>query len=153
MTHVKAHGALGHYTANLEHAAAGLVTAVQRYNPDLIVLVMVGTLLEDMAEDAGLRVAREIFADRAYEDDGKLMSRKKKGSMIADPEKAAESISRMVAEGQVIAASGKRIPVKGIDSVCTHGDSANSASIARAVRDRLEQDGVIVRPFSETLLD
>ncbi|ANG98704.1 hypothetical protein A8A54_19035 [Brucella pseudogrignonensis] len=150
-THVKTHGALGHYTGDTEHAAQGLIDAVKAYDSDLIIMVMVGTMLEDMAEAAGLRVAREIFADRTYEDNGRIMSRTKPGSMVTDAQQAADSISAMVASGQVIAVSGKRIAAKGIDSVCTHGDTANSVAIAQAVRDRLIADGCVVQPFVRTM--
>ncbi len=151
ITHIKAHGALGHYTADTPHAAEGLIAAVAAYRPDLIVMVMAGTALEEMAQAAGLRVAREIFADRAYGDDGRLLSRQTPGAMIESADAAADAVSAMVAEGAIVAASGRRIPVKGIDSVCTHGDSHNAIAIATAVRDRLRADGHAIRSFADTM--
>lgn len=151
ISHIKVHGAFGHFTADTDYAADGLITAVKSFNPGLIIMVMAGTALEAAAEAAGLRVAREIFADRAYEDNGRLMSRQKEGSMIEDPSQAAEAVANMVAENALIAASGKRIPIKGIDSICTHGDSQNAVAISRAVKARLQKDGYEIRPFADTM--
>ena len=151
ITHVKTHGALGHYTGDTEHAAEALIAAVRAYNPDLIIMAMAGTALVDMVEAAGLRVAREIFADRAYEDDGRLMPRKKPGSMVHAPETAATNVANMVREQAVISHSGKRIPIKSIDSVCTHGDSANAIEISTQVKTRLIAEGFQIAPFADTM--
>lgn len=151
ITHVKTHGALGHYTGDTEHAAEGLIAAVKAYNPDLIIMVMAGTRLEQMATSAGLRIAREIFADRAYEDNGRLMSRSKEGSMVHDAQQAANNVSQMVKEGAIISVTGKRIPLGGIDSVCTHGDGKNAMDISNAVKARLIADGCTVQPFAITM--
>ncbi|MEL7465959.1 MAG: 5-oxoprolinase subunit PxpA [Pseudomonadota bacterium] len=151
IAHVKTHGALGHYTGDTEHAAEALIAAVKAYRSDLIVMAMAGTALVEMAEAAGLRVAREIFADRAYEEDGRLMSRKKAGSMIHDADAAAENVAAMVRENAVISSTGKRIPLKSIDSVCTHGDSDNAIAISSRVKARLIEEGFEVAPFAETM--
>ncbi len=151
ITHVKTHGALGHFTGDTKHAAEALIAAVKAYNPGLVIMAMAGTALVEMVEAAGIRVAREIFADRAYEDDGRLMSRKKPGSMVHDPDKAAENVAAMVREQAVISASGKRIPLKSIDSVCTHGDSDNAIEISTRVEARLVTEGFQIAPFADTL--
>jgi len=151
ITHIKVHGAFGHFTADTDYAAEGLITAVKAFRPELIIMVMAGTALEQAAEAEGMRIAREIFADRAYEDNGRLMSRAKEGAMIENPAQAAESVANMIAEGAIIAASGKRIALKGIDSVCTHGDSQNAIAISRAVKARLQNDGYVIRPFADTI--
>jgi UPF0271 protein len=151
VTHVKVHGALAHFIADDEAGAEGLITVIKAIDPDLIVMVMAGTLLETMAEAAGLRVAREIFADRAYEDDGRLMSRAKAGAMIHDPDVAARAVTAMVQESAIIAASGKRVPLKGIDSICTHGDGQNAVNIAKAVKHGLLGAGYEIRPFADTM--
>lgn len=151
ITHVKAHGALGHYTGDTEHAADALIAAVKAFRPDLIVMAMAGTALVDMAEAAGLRVAREIFADRAYEDDGRLMSRKNDGSMIHDADAAADNVAAMVRDCAIYSVSGKKIALKSIDSICTHGDSANAIAIASRVKARLIEDGYTIKPFADTM--
>jgi UPF0271 protein len=149
--HVKVHGALAHYVADTDAGAKGLITAIKAIDPGLIVMVMAGTTLEAMAEDAGLRVAREIFADRAYEDTGRLMSRARPGAVIHNPAEAARAVTAMVREQAIITASGKRIPLKGIDSICTHGDSPGAVQIAQAVKAGLQQAGFEIRAFADTL--
>jgi UPF0271 protein len=152
ITHIKVHGALGHCTADTDYAVEGLIKVVKSFRPELIIMVMAGTTLEAAAEAAGIRVAREIFADRAYEDNGRLMSRDKQGSMIKDPAQAAELVANMVAECSIIAASGKRIQLKSIDSICIHGDSSNAVAIGWAINKRLISDGYQIRPFSERII-
>lgn len=151
ITHVKTHGALGHYTGDTEAAAQALIDAVKAYRSDLIIMAMAGTALVDMCEAAGMRVAREIFADRAYEDDGRLMSRKKPGSMVHDAETAAANVLAMVRESAVISASGKRIPLPSIDSICTHGDSANAIAISSTLKAKLIAEGYAIKPFAQTM--
>ena len=133
--HVKAHGTL----ANL--AAA---------DRELIYVVMAGTELERAAHELGLRMAREIYADRAYDDTGNLVSRKLPGAVLHDPEEAAARVQAMVSEGAIISRSGKRIPVS-IDTVCVHGDNPAAVTMAEQVRNKLEKAGIAIRPMAETI--
>jgi len=112
----------------------------ERQRPVLIVGKGIG-------EAAGLAVAREIFADRGYDDSGLLAPRSQQGAVLHDPEIAARRAAAMVRDGAVIALSGKRIPV-GIDSICVHGDTPGAVAMARAVRASLEASGLALRPFS-----
>jgi len=111
---------------------------------------MAGTELEGAARELGLRVAREIYADRAYDDTGNLVSRKLPGAVLHDPEEAAARVQAMVREGAIISNSGKRIPVS-IDTVCVHGDNPAAVAMAILVRERLESAGIAVRPMAETI--
>jgi 5-oxoprolinase (ATP-hydrolysing) subunit A len=95
-------------------------------------------------------MAREIYADRAYDDAGNLMSRKLPGAVLHDPEQAAARVQAMVREGAIISGSGKRIPVV-IDTVCVHGDNPAAVAMAGLVRERLEQAGIAVRPMAERI--
>ena len=147
VTYVKAHGALN----NLQNAEAAVAAAVARgvrgVDPRLVLVVMPGLPSERGALEAGLAVAREIFADRAYADDGQLASRALPGAVIKDPEDAAIRVAAMVAEGAVTTVSGRRLPVQ-IDTVCVHGDTPGAVATARAVRRALEAAGHALRPFA-----
>lgn len=143
VTHVKFHGALAHMGFADPEIAKTLVHAVKSIDRELLFLALPHTQSEHAALRAGLRVAYEIFADRAYTDEGMLVPRSVPGALIKDPQTAAEHVMRMVSEGALISTSGKRIPVR-MDSVCVHGDTPNSVALARAVRASLEQAGVRV---------
>ena len=146
VTHVKAHGALGNMSQDDPEIARALGRAIRAVDPSLVYVTMPGLPTERAAEEYGLASAAEIFADRAYEDDGRLMSRKKPGSVLHDADEAARRVLAMVQEGAVIAASGKRLPAK-IETVCVHGDGATAVAMARRVRETLEGAGIAVRPF------
>jgi UPF0271 protein len=141
ITHVKAHGALSNVAMVEDAVALAIGRAIQSVDPTLAYMVLPGTALERAAVELGLPVVREVFADRTYEDDATLTSRKIAGSVIHDPEVAAERVLRMVEEQAVTSRSGKRIPVP-VDTVCVHGDTPGAVGIARRIRERLEQAGI-----------
>ncbi len=145
LTSVKAHGALSNMATEDIEIARAIARATKSVDPNLALLVMGGTHLVRAADEAGLRAIYEIFADRAYDDEGQLVSRKIPGSVIHDPQIAAQRVVEMIGEGAVISTSGKRVPVT-IDSVCVHGDTPGAAAIGRAVRTGLERAGHKVEP-------
>jgi UPF0271 protein len=149
--HVKAHGTLANLAAIERTTALAIGRAIAAVDPELIYVVMAGTELERAAHELGLRIAREIYADRAYDDTGNLVSRKLPGAVLHDPEEAAARVQAMVREGAIISTSGKRIPVA-IDTVCVHGDNPAAVAMAGLVREKLEQAGIAVRPMSGTRL-
>lgn len=100
-----------------------------------------------LAAQAGLRVFHEAFADRAYNADGTLVSRRLPDAVIADPAEVAARVLRMVREHEVVAIDGTVVPLNA-DSVCVHGDSPSAVAMARAVRARLESEGVAIRAFA-----
>ena len=148
--HVKAHGTLANLAAVDRPTALAIGRAIAAIDPELIYVVMAGTELERAAHELGLRMAREIYADRAYDDTGNLVSRKLSGAVLHDPEEAAARVSAMVREGAIISNSGKRIPVS-IDTVCVHGDNPAAVAMAALLRERLEGAGIAVRPMAETI--
>ena len=115
--------------------------AVLEFDKDLIVMALSGGELVRAAKDMGLRVALEVFADRAYEEDGSLVNRRKPGSMITDEDEAVARVIRMVKEGRVTAITGKDIEIKA-DSVCVHGDSAKALAFVEKIRKALLDEGV-----------
>ena len=150
LTHVKAHGSLGNMSNDDLDLARAIGRAIKAVDPNYIFVVMPGLPTEKAGEELGLRMAREVFADRAYADSGNLLSRKIEGSVIHDPELAAERVLRMVESGEVITASGKRLPLR-VDTVCVHGDTPGAVAMARAVKQRLEAAGVAIKPMGEWL--
>ncbi|WP_019903325.1 5-oxoprolinase subunit PxpA [Methylobacterium sp. 77] len=147
VTHVKAHGAL----ANLSNADAGVASAIARavraVDRNLPLVVMPGLAAERAALDAGLSVTREIYADRAYADDGQLCARSLAGAVIHDAAEAAARVRSMVEEGAVITLSGYRIAVT-IDTICVHGDTPHAVETARAVRQALMAAGFVLTAFN-----
>lgn len=146
VTHVKAHGALSNVACADEMIASAIASAIRAVDRDLMFVVLPSTKLVAAGERAGLKLVHEIFADRAYEDDGQLMSRKKPGSVLHESDAVATRVVRMVQDGAVIAASGKAIRMK-MDTVCIHGDTPGAVEIGRKVRNKLKAAGIEVRAF------
>ena len=143
VTHVKPHGALYNTAAVEPDMAAAIARAVKAVDPALLFVVPPLSAMDRAGQDAGLRVAREAFADRTYEDDGTLTPRTVAGSVIHDPDLAAARVVRMVLEGAVESRHGTRLPIVA-DTICVHGDTPTAVAMAAAVRRALEQAGVAV---------
>jgi UPF0271 protein len=150
VTHVKPHGALGNMAAEDEGLATAVAEATWACGRELILVAMPGSALERAGERKGLRVAREVFADRAYDDRGMLVSRKLQGAVLHDPEEVVRRILVMLDEQAITSQSGKKIPVR-IDTICVHGDNPAAVAMARALRLELERAGVSIRPFHDRL--
>lgn len=148
VSHFKAHGALGNAAAVDPNLAMACARAVKATDPDMLFLAMPGSEMEAAGSSMGLRLVREAYADRAYDDEANLVSRKVEGAVIHDPESAAERVVRMVEEQAVTSISGKRIPMI-FDSICVHGDNPSAVELSRRVRERLTEAGVSVRPMTE----
>ena len=147
VTHVKAHGALSNVACEDDMTARAIAAAIKAVDPRLIFVVLANSKLVDAGEAAGLTLAHEVFADRAYEDDGTLVSRKKPGAVLHDPTRIAERVLRMVQDGAVVSVTGKVIKMR-TDTVCIHGDTPGAVEIARGVREKLKQAGIAVAPFA-----
>jgi len=147
ITHVKAHGALANLANAEDDVARAIARAVRGVDPGLVVVVMPGLAAERAAEAAGLAVVREIYADRAYAEDGTLAPRSQPGAVITDATEVATRTRRMVEEGALRTLTGRRIPVS-IDTVCVHGDDPHAVAVARAVRASLEEAGCTLAPFA-----
>jgi UPF0271 protein len=147
VTYVKPHGAL--YNAIVRHReqAAAVVDAVRQYDSELAVLGLPGSAWLELAEQAGLRVFREAFADRAYTAEGTLVSRREPGAVLHDPDTIAQRCVAIAHGEPIEAVDGSAITVRA-DSICVHGDSPGAVSIAQAVRDRLTSEGVLAGPFA-----
>lgn len=148
VTHVKPHGALNNMAAVDEEYALAVGRAIKTVDRDLIYVALAGSRMEWAAEKMGLRLAREGFCDRQYDDDGNLTSRKIPGSVIKDPLIATEQVVRMVTEGAIVSRNGKRISRK-VDTLCVHGDEPTAIALAAQVRKGLEAAGVEIVPLTQ----
>jgi UPF0271 protein len=146
VTHVKAHGALSNVACEEESTARAIASAIKAVDPNLVFVVLANSKLVQAGEAANLPMAHEVFADRAYEDDGTLVSRKKPGSVLHDPKQIADRVVRMVQDGAVVSVTGKVIKMR-TDTVCIHGDTPGAVDIARGVRKALKDAGIEVAPF------
>jgi UPF0271 protein len=140
VTHVKPHGALNNMAIVDGEYAKAIGRAIRSADPTLTFVANVGSAMHRAAETLGLRVAREFYADRAYDDDGNILSRKSPNAMIRDAETAAAQIMRAVEDGHVISVTGRKINVT-VDSICIHGDEPTAVDVARAVRGALTSAG------------
>lgn len=141
--HLKAHGAMYNTAVKDIRLAVAICRAIKDFAPEIILLGLAGSKLLEAAEEIGLRSASEVFADRAYEEDGSLVPRIKAGSMIYDEELCAARVVRMVKEGRVETITGRDIVVKA-DSICLHGDGPKALSLATRTRRALVAEGVQV---------
>ncbi|PZO82528.1 MAG: LamB/YcsF family protein [Mesorhizobium amorphae] len=147
ISYVKAHGALGNQTQTDEDVARAVCRAVKAVDPTLACLAIARGHQERIAAEMGLAVFSEIFADRAYTEEGTLVSRKEPGAVLHDGEEAAARAVRMVEAGAIETVSGRMIPVP-IHSICVHSDTPAAVAIAGQVRRALEAAGVAIKAFA-----
>lgn len=149
LQHVKAHGALYNMACRDRALADAIARAVAAIDKRLILFGLPNSELIKAGQQAGLPVAAEVFADRAYEADGSLAARQKAGSVIHDPAAVVARAIKMVRERQVVALDESVIALEA-DTICLHGDTAGAADLARAVRAGLEAAGIEIRSFGQT---
>jgi len=148
VTHMKPHGALNNMACEDIELATILAKVIYELDKDLIYLVPTGSKMETAAKNLNMKIACEIFADRNYEDDGNLVSRKKPHALITDPEKAKKHVLSMVQNQAINCHSGKQIPCE-IDSVCIHGDNKSSLATAKSIRDNLLENKLKLMPLNK----
>lgn len=148
MQHVKPHGALYNMAAKDYELSKAICEAIKEYDDTLIVMALSGGELVNAAKDMGLRVAMEVFADRAYEEDGSLVNRRKEGAMITDENEAIARVVRMIKENKVTAITGKDIPIQA-DSVCVHGDGEKALAFVQKIRETLTKEGIAICSLDE----
>jgi UPF0271 protein len=143
IAHVKPHGALYNLAARDRGVADAIAAAIVAFDPSLMLYGLSGSQLTTAGEAAGLRVAHEVFAERGYDADGTLAPRGTAGAVIENLDAALAQVRSLLHEGIVIARDGSRVPLRA-DTLCLHGDRADAAGFARALRKALDADGVIV---------
>src|SRR5260370_14004569 len=148
VTHVKAHGALSNVACEDDMTARAIASAIKAVDRDLIFVVLANSRLVQAGEAANLPMVHEVFADRAYEDDGSLVSRKKPGSVLHDAKQIADRVAWMAQGGAVVSVTCKGLTMR-TDPVCRHGDTPGPVEIARGVRQALKDGGIEVAPFKK----
>lgn len=144
--YVKAHGALANLAADRAEVAAAIAAAVAAQPGRLALLAISGTELEVQGRKAGLPVVAEVFADRAYQADGRLVPRGQPGAVLHDADVAAARMLRFARTGLMPVLGGGEIALQA-GSICVHGDTPDAVAMAQAVRAALEGAGITVRPF------
>ena len=146
LQHLKAHGALGNLAfADLE-VSKTIARAAARFDQNMIFVALAGTVMVQAAKEIGVRYVEEVYADRVYNPDGTLQSRKIPGSVIHDPEKAARQALTILREGYVIAHDGARVSVKS-ETLCVHGDTPGAIAILEKIREDLQKASISVSPM------
>jgi 5-oxoprolinase (ATP-hydrolysing) subunit A len=148
LTHVKAHGALYNQAARDRVLAQAIADGVARWSRDVILVGLAGAVMLDVFRKAGFPVAGEAFADRRYEADGSLRSRKYDDALIRDPAEAGRQALRLVERGTVIAHDASEVVVKA-QTICIHSDTPGALSIAAAVAQALSDAGVPLRALGK----
>ena len=148
VSHIKPHGALNNMACEDIDLATTLAKAIKEISKDLIYLVPTGSKMEEAAKKLDMKIACEIFADRNYEDDGNLVSRKKSHALITDPEEAKKHVLKMVKTQSLNCHSGKQIPCE-IDSVCIHGDNLSSLATAKSIKENLVTNGLQLKTLNK----
>lgn len=147
LRHVKLHGALYNQVSHDLRLADAVVTDLVRLWPDLIVYALAGSPLARIASARGLRVAEEVFADRAYRADGSLKPRDEPGALITDEDAMVAQVLGMVQRGVVRTETGSEVPITA-DTICLHGDSEHAEAFGGRLRKELAAAGIAVKPFS-----
>ena len=148
LTHVKPHGALNNMACENYELSFTIGQTIKELNRDLIFMVLPETEMEKAGKDLNLKVACEIFADRNYEDNGRLVSRDQSHALKSDVVEATQNIINMLNDKAILCYSGKRIPCQ-IDTICVHGDGENAVEIVRNIKNNLEKAGLTFKPLSK----
>ncbi len=150
LKHVKPHGALYNMAAKDYAMAKAICEAIRDFDPSLILLALSGSKMIEAAKDAGIPYASEVFADRAYEDDGTLVARSKPGAMIENEDEAVSRVIKMIKNHRVTTVTGKEIEIYP-DSVCVHGDSEKALLFVRKITRALCDEGIEIKPLEEVI--
>ena len=148
LTHVKPHGALNNMACENFDLSLAIGSAIKEYNSNLIYMVLPLTEMENAARKLNIKFAAEIFADRNYEDNGLLLPRQNKNSMINNVSEAVNRVTSMIENKAIYSYSGKKIACE-FDSICIHGDGKLALDIARHLKKRLIKNGFILKPLDQ----
>ncbi len=148
LTHVKPHGAMNNMACEDEQMAGVIAEAVKGYREDLILLAPACSQLAVQGEAIGIKTGNEIFADRAYRDDGMLVSRSQPGAILHEVEDCVNQTLNCLQQGGIVTQSGKLLPTT-IHSICVHGDNTHSVGVAKALHAALSEAGLTLKPLPE----
>ncbi|QQK74776.1 LamB/YcsF family protein [Salicibibacter cibarius] len=146
LRHVKAHGMLYNRATQDPELAESIARAVYDIDPDLVLFGLAGGELLNAGKKVGLKTGSEVFADRTYQEDGTLTSRREANALIEDAGLAGEQVTRMIEEGKVHAQQGKDVDILA-ETVCIHGDGPHALAFAKSIREKIENAGIGIRPI------
>ncbi len=146
LQHVKPHGALYNAAAKNKAYTEAIIEALQAINPRLVLFSLAKSKTAKIAAEAGLRVAHEVFADRAYKADGTLVPRNLTGAVIADSKLVAGRAVKMAKEKKIAAIDGQIVKFDEVHTICVHGDTLNAVELAKSVKKALLAAGIEVAP-------
>ncbi|MGB9684271.1 MAG: LamB/YcsF family protein [Candidatus Bathyarchaeales archaeon] len=149
LQHVKPHGAMYNKAMKDKELSEAIAEAVKELDHDLIIFALPKSIMAKIAAETGLRVAYEFFADRAYNPDGSLVSRKHAGSIIEEPKKVVERAVQAVKEGTVEAFNGEVLELGKVHTICVHGDTPTAVELAEALKKGLAKVHIEVKPVSQ----
>ena len=144
MNHVKPHGALYNMAGKDMNLAIAIAESIYEVNPKLQLLALSGSFMIEAGEKIGLKVCSEVFADRAYNDDGSLVKRSIEGSVITDENLAIKRVIKMVKEGSVTSINNIEIPIKA-ESICVHGDGLKALEFAKNINEALKKENIDIK--------
>lgn len=147
LQHVKPHGAFYNMAAKDFQMASAIAQAICEVDKELILVGLSNSEMIKCARNAGLKVANEVFADRAYNPDGTLVSRSVAGAVIHSKELAIKRVIRMVKEGKVTSITGEDIDISA-DTICVHGDNPSALLFVKEIKKALEDENILVEPMS-----
>lgn len=150
LQHMKLHGAFYNTTSVNKELADAVIDAILEYDKNIIILALSGSYFAKRAKEKGARVAQEVFADRAYNEDGTLVSRSLPGAVIHDENESIKHIEEMIFDGTVTTITGKKIPIVA-DSICVHGDNPEAVKFVEKIRTTLEEKGVEIKNLDEII--
>ena len=139
LSHVKPHGALYNQAAKDRAISRSIGEAVLKFNPNLVMIGLAGSVMLHVWQEMGLQVMGEAFADRTYESDGSLRNRQLDLALITNPEKAALQTQMIIDEGKVISFDGTEININA-QTICVHSDTPNALEIAIKVNKRMNKE-------------
>ena len=152
LQHVKPHGALYNQALVNDETAKAICDAVLHVDPELILVVLSGSKWAETAKDMGLKIGKEVFADRAVEPDGTLVSRSKNGSVIHDIDEVVERSIRMISEGKVEAIDGSTITYDA-DTICLHGDTPGAVDLAKKLKTEFENSNIKITKLKVIIIN
>ena len=144
--YVKPHGALYNTIAQDKAQAQAVIDAIKMYNPELVLVALAGSQLVEQAKTSGLKVVSEAFADRAYNKDGSLVSRRLEGAVLHDVDFVAKRVVSMLKNGGVESIDGVFTPIQA-DTICLHGDTAGALQMSAAIKAELLKNNIQIRSF------
>jgi UPF0271 protein len=150
MKHVKMHGALYNMAAKDLALALAICEGIYEVDPNLILLALCGSKMIDAGVSTGLRVASEVFADRAYKEDGSLVERTRNGAVITDEDVAIKRVIRMIIESKVKTINGIDIKVKA-DSICVHGDGIKALQFVKKINQAFQKESIEIAALDKIL--